>query len=138
MIKKIIVPPCLCCIQWAMMCEDSELTYWYIPEKVPIIDFPTAEPTKVEVTVPTGNHVARVLHLLNLVVTSRTLLCLLFDFHLNSLDLIRYLSCVLWQFIMYLLAGLSFMPRLSTGVTELPTTLISVANKVFLHNSRTD
>ena len=70
------------------MCEDIELAYrhMYVPEKVPVIDFPTTEPTEVEVTVPTGNHVACALNLLNLVVTSRTLLCLLYDFHLNSLN----------------------------------------------------
>lgn len=57
------------------------------PEEVPVIHFPTTQPTEVEVTVPTNNHVTGVLHLLNFVVTSRTLFCILIDFRFYPLSL---------------------------------------------------
>ena len=55
------------------------------PKEVPVIDFPTTQPTKVEVAVPTDDHVTGVLHLLNLVMTSRTVFCVFLDFHFYPL-----------------------------------------------------
>lgn len=114
------------------------IKYMNTPEEVPVIDFPTTQPTEVEVTVPTDDHVTGVLHLLNLVMTSRTLFCVLIDFYFYPVILFCETLHLSWHLLTYLLTGLSFMPWLSTAVTELPPTLLSVTDKVLVHYIRLD
>jgi hypothetical protein len=105
---------------------------------MPVVDFPTTKPTKVEVTVPTDDHVTGVLHLFNLIMTSRTLFRVFLDFHFYSLSLFCQSLHLGRHLLTCLLTGLPLMPQLPTAVTELPPTPLSMANKVLLHYIRLD
>lgn len=121
-----------------MVAHSCVIKHINAPEEVPVVDFPTTKPTKVEVTVPTDDHVTGVLHLLNLIMTPRTLFCVFLDFYFYSLILFCQLLHLDRHLLVCLLTGLSLVPRLSTAVTELPPTPLLMANKVLLHYIRLD
>lgn len=101
---------------------------------MPVIDFPATKPTKVKVTVPAHDQVTGVLHLLNLVVTSWTLLCVLLDILFDLLYLIGQLLHLYWHLITHLLARLSFVPRLFAVVTEFFLAFVSMADEVMFND----